>query len=59
MRTEEEQADPIADELRAIARALRELEARAKRVREGTLAYLLDMAAIEAETAARKDEGFD
>ena len=40
-------------ELRAIAAAIRALEARAKRAGAATTAYLLDMAAQDAEARTR------
>ena len=49
MRTNEEQGRDDGNELREIAQAIMALEAQAKRLKESTLAYLLDMAAMEAE----------
>lgn len=53
MRTNEEQAAVDRDRLRRLATEIRALEAEAARAGESTLAYLLDMAALEAESASR------
>lgn len=55
MRTKMEQEGAADDRMRAIAKEIRDLAARARQNDATTLAYLLDMAAIEAEAAARQD----
>ncbi|MFC3693439.1 hypothetical protein ACFOWB_14550 [Chenggangzhangella methanolivorans] len=54
MRTKMEQ-EPI-DEAREIAAAIRELQARAKRAGLAMTAYMLEMAGLTAEEAARGGE---
>ena len=54
-----EQEGVRAAELRDIASAVRALQERAKRAGESTLAYLLDMAGMEADARARRGAGND
>ncbi|MFC3695737.1 hypothetical protein [Chenggangzhangella methanolivorans] len=49
MGTKDEQAPVGENQMREMAEAIRALQAQAKRAGESTLAYLLEMAALEAE----------
>jgi hypothetical protein len=51
MRTDKEQEDRRGDELAAIEAALHTLRTRALKIDAATLAYLIDMAEVEARHA--------